>query len=189
MDYTLSEIVNHKNTIMNLSNQLINVYDINQEISINEELIKEAQFLLSLLNIKKNLIFNQNFQNIFQQMMPIKLINNNNNNNNFINNVQEPKKEIYSLIFKDSSGKSIVMQCLPDDKLSSVFNKFEAKIGFSDGENYFKYVCNDCVLNPFESVKEANLRNCSKIVVVDLHNDIIWRMILFIYFTNLNIFL
>ena len=46
MDYTLSEIVKHKSTIMNLSNQLINTYDVNQEISINEELIKEAQFLL-----------------------------------------------------------------------------------------------------------------------------------------------
>ena len=173
MDYTLSEIVNHKNTIMNLSNLLINAYDVNQEISINEELIKEAQFLLSLLNIKKNLIFSQNFQNKFQQMMPIKPINNNNNNNNnFINNVQEPKKEIYSLIFKNSSGMSIVMQCLPDDKLSSVFDKYEAKIGFSDKKDAFKYVCNDCVLNPFESVKEANLRNCSKIVVVYLHNDI-----------------
>ena len=44
MDYTLSEIVKHKSTIMNLSNHLINTYDVNQEISINEELIKEAQF-------------------------------------------------------------------------------------------------------------------------------------------------
>ena len=63
MDYTLSEIVKHKSTIMNLSNQLINTYDVNQEITLNEELIKQAQFLLKLLNIKKNLIFDQNFQN------------------------------------------------------------------------------------------------------------------------------
>ena len=127
---------------------------------------------MNLFNPMPNQInmFNNINNNLFQQMMPIKPIN---NNNNFINNVQEPKKEIYSLIFKNSQGKSIVMQCLPDDKLSSVFNIFEAKIGFSEGKNYFKYVCNDCVLNPFESVKEANLRNCSKIVVVDLHNDII----------------
>ena len=30
MDYTLSEIVNYKNNILNLSNQLINTYDVNQ---------------------------------------------------------------------------------------------------------------------------------------------------------------
>ena len=53
MDYTLAEIVNHKNNILNLSNNLINTADVNQEITLNEELIKQAQFLLKLLNIKK----------------------------------------------------------------------------------------------------------------------------------------
>ena len=53
MDYTLAEIINHKNNILNLSNNLINTADINQEITLNEELIKQAQFLLKLLNIKK----------------------------------------------------------------------------------------------------------------------------------------
>ena len=53
MDYTLAEIVNHKNNIINLSNNLINSADVNQEITLNEELIKQAQFLLKLLNIKK----------------------------------------------------------------------------------------------------------------------------------------
>jgi len=53
MDYTLGEIINHKNNILNLSNNLINTADINQEITLNEELIKQAQFLLKLLNIKK----------------------------------------------------------------------------------------------------------------------------------------
>ena len=127
---------------------------------------------MNLFNPMPNQInmFNNINNNLFQQMMPIKPIN---NNNNFINNVQEPKKEIYSLIFKNSSGMSIVMQCLPDDKLSSVFDKYEAKIGFSDKKDAFKYVCNDCVLNPSESVKKANLRNLSKIVIVNLHNDII----------------
>ena len=53
MDYTLAEIINYKNNILNLSNNLINTADINQEITLNEELIKQAQFLLKLLNIKK----------------------------------------------------------------------------------------------------------------------------------------
>ena len=45
MDYTLAEIVNHKTN---------NTADVNQEIALNEELIKQTQFLLKLLNIKKN---------------------------------------------------------------------------------------------------------------------------------------
>ena len=40
MDYTLAEIVNHKTNILNLSNNLFNTADINQEITLNEELIK-----------------------------------------------------------------------------------------------------------------------------------------------------
>ena len=63
MDYTLSEIVKHKSNISNLSTKLINAFEVNQEIFISEELIKETQFLLSLLNIKKNLIVGQNFAN------------------------------------------------------------------------------------------------------------------------------
>ena len=63
MDYTLSEIVKHKNNISNLSIKLINILETNQEIFISEELIKETQFLLSLLNIKKKLIVGQNFAN------------------------------------------------------------------------------------------------------------------------------
>ena len=87
MDYTLAEIVNHKTNILNLSNNLFNTADINQEITLNEELIKQAQFLLKLLNIKKNLIFGQNFQNnnmnnIFNPMQnnPMNMFNNINNN-------------------------------------------------------------------------------------------------------------
>ena len=41
----LAEIVNHKTNIINFSNHLFNTSDINQEITLNEELIKQAQFL------------------------------------------------------------------------------------------------------------------------------------------------
>ena len=91
MDYTLSEIVKHKSTIMNLSNQLINTYDVNQEISKNEELIKEAQFLLSLLNIKKNFLFGQNFQNNNMNNIFNPMQNNQMNMFNNINNNQFPQ--------------------------------------------------------------------------------------------------
>ena len=190
MDYTLSEIVKHKSTIMNLSNQLINTYDVNQEISINEELIKEAQFLLSLLNIKKNFLFGQNFQNNnmnnifnpmqnkqmnmfnninnnqFQQMMPIKSMQNIFNNN--MNDIQEPKKEEIILLFEKQSDRSVItVHCTPDDKLSFVFNRCVQKINFRSNRNDFKFIYNNSALNSSESVKEAGLRNFSKILVCD----------------------
>ena len=197
MDYTLSEIVKHKSTIMNLSNKLINTYDVNQEISINEELIKEAQFLLSLLNIKKNFLFGQNFQNNnmnnifnpmqnnpmnmfnninnnqFPQMMPIQSMQNIFNNNN-MNDIQEPKKEEIILLFeKEQDRRSIItIHCTPDDKLSFVFNQYVQKINFRSNRNDLKFIYNNSALNPSKSVKEAGLVNYSKILVYDI-NDII----------------
>ena len=63
MNYTLDEIRKHKNKLYDLSNKLINTFDINQEIMINNEIKYEAECLLSLLNIKKNEINNSNNQN------------------------------------------------------------------------------------------------------------------------------
>ena len=191
MDYTLAEIVNHKTNILNLSNNLFNTADINQEITLNEELIKQAQFLLKLLNIKKNLIFGQNFQNNnmnnifnpmqnnqmnmfnninnnqFPQMMPIQSMQNIFNNNN-MNDIQEPKKEEIILLFeKYSDGSIITIHCTPDDKLSFVFNRYIQKINFSGNQEDLKFIYSNSVLNPSESVKEAGLRNNMKILVLE----------------------
>ena len=38
--------------------RLINTLDINEEISINNEIKKETEILISLLNIKKNSLMN-----------------------------------------------------------------------------------------------------------------------------------
>ena len=112
MDYTLAEIINHKNNILNLSNNLINTADINQEITLNEELIKQAQFLLKLLNIKKNFLFGQNFQNnnmnnIFNPMQnnQMNMFNNINNqfqqmmNQNIMNEPRDLKRKEIGLRF------------------------------------------------------------------------------------------
>ena len=70
MNYTLEEIRKHKNKINELSNKLINIFDVNEEIMINNEIKYETECLLSLLKIKKNEINNINNQNnIGQQQM------------------------------------------------------------------------------------------------------------------------
>ena len=62
MNYTLEEIKKHKNKINDLSNKLINISDVYEEIMINNEIKNETECLLSLLNIKKNEINNINNQ-------------------------------------------------------------------------------------------------------------------------------
>ena len=68
MDFTLIEINKHKNNINNLSTKLLNTFNINEEISINNEIKKEAEILVSLLNIKMNSIMAQNQQMIQNQI-------------------------------------------------------------------------------------------------------------------------
>ena len=97
MDYTLLQIVNQKNKIYELSNKLNNSFDINEEILIGNEIKNETEFLLSLLNNKKNELNQQNYinNNLNVQMFnPINYnannFNNNNlNNNNFNNNIHQ----------------------------------------------------------------------------------------------------
>ena len=89
MDYILLQIVNRKNKICELSNKLINSFDINEEILIGNEIKNETEFLISLLNIKKNELNQQNYinNNLNVQMFnPINYNANNFNNNNLINN-------------------------------------------------------------------------------------------------------
>ena len=78
MDNTLFEINKHKFNILSLANKLINTFNINEEMSINNEIKKETEFLLSLLNIKNNAIMNQmamnNNMNFFNPMMILILL-------------------------------------------------------------------------------------------------------------------
>ena len=71
---TEQEIQNHKNKLNNLIFRLNNTHNLDEETIINNEIKNESECLSSLLNIKRNELFNQ--QNIL--------------NNNFNNNIQIP---------------------------------------------------------------------------------------------------
>ena len=181
MDYTLGEIVNHKNNIINLSNNLINTIDVNQEITINEELIRQSQFLLKLLNIKKNLIYGLNFQNNninLPSSMPnqINMFNDLNNNQfqqmmplNIMDNTQEIKKETINLRFHNSLGIERLISFSPDDKVSEVIQKYK-NIDQSYGKKDLIFLFKGIKLNPNKSIKEEGLRENSIIVVYDVAN-------------------
>ena len=75
--YTLIEIKKHKANIQNLSNKLINTVDINEEISVNNEIKKETELLLSLLNIKKNELLQNNNMNFPSLIFNCNIMNQN----------------------------------------------------------------------------------------------------------------
>ena len=102
LDSTLVEIYKHKNNISNLSTKVLKTLLIQDEIFLINEIKKETEILISLLNIKSNIlnqnqhpiqnINNQIFMPIFNQKNLININNNiNNNNNNNINNNQFPQ--------------------------------------------------------------------------------------------------
>ena len=90
MDTTQIEINKTTLNIVNLSNKLINTFNPSEEISINYELKKEVDFLLTLLTKKMNSQMNQmpmnnNSMNLFNPMM----------NNNFdINLAQQQQMQM-----------------------------------------------------------------------------------------------
>ena len=82
MENTLNEINKRKLNIVSLGNKLISTYNINEEIFISNEIKKETDFLLSLLNIKNSAMMNQmamnNNMNNFNPMMNPNFVNYNN---------------------------------------------------------------------------------------------------------------
>ena len=64
MEFIQQEINKHKTKLMNLINNLINTQLINEEIFINNEIKKESECLISLLNVKQKELLNQMNNNI-----------------------------------------------------------------------------------------------------------------------------
>ena len=60
MNFIQEEINIHKNKLMTLINNLINTQLINEEIFINNEIKKESECLISLLNVKQKRIIEPN---------------------------------------------------------------------------------------------------------------------------------
>ena len=179
MDFTLIEINKHKNNISNLSTRLLNTFDINEEISINNEIKKETEILDSLLNIKMNSIMAQNQQmmqfQIQQQMQAqqnmfnqLQNMQNNPLNNNLPNQIEESKKYI-TVIFrtgkqdKDVNPIDPMIQCSLDEKVSKVIERYRMQA--NDVETNTKFIFNAHPLNPTLTVAEAGLSDISNIFV------------------------
>ena len=157
MEYIQQEINIHKTKLMTLINNLINTQLINQEISINNEIKKESECLISLLNIKQNILMNPininnnmnlnrfmiqpnlmmaNIQPInMNQMQQQMILNNFNNiqNNNGDNNC------IINITFIDDFGKKTVVQIKTNEKISEMIEKYRKKANDYNPKTLFLY--------------------------------------------------
>jgi len=187
MDNTLYEINKHKFNILSLANKLINTYEINQEISINNEIKKETEFLLSLLNIKNSSMMNQmamNNMNFFNPMMNPNFVN---NNNQFQQMIQQQLMQIQQMLlqppmnqqmeniqkiedkitvkFRKDRAEPIPVKCSLNNSISDIIKKYR-KYSL-DNEPEEKFIFNAKALSPSLTVAEAGLTNNSNIFVVE----------------------
>ena len=186
---TEEEIQNHKNKLKNLITKLNNTHNIDEEISINNDIKNETEFLSSLFKIKRNEL-NQNMNNnmniypmqqpmVDQQMMQQQMMQQQmmqqqmmaaqqaqaqqamqNNLNNQINNG-------ISVIFRqgeDPNSPIRIYGCYPDQKVSSIIEKYRIKSGDFDIDK--KFIYNAKALKSYLSLAEAGICNNANFFVV-----------------------
>ena len=191
MENVLEEIKKHKNKMNELSTRLINITDINEEILLNTEIKNETEFLLSLFNIKKNLININQFPNQFmfspqqqqqmaqqqaimqqqammhQQMMQQQMMaaqaqaNKQAQMNNNLNNMDNDEKEIN--IKFNKKGNIIYIKMSNYDMVADLINEYLTKTKTKNAT--FKF-CNK-ILSPTDisSLYEVGLKDNSEIIV------------------------
>ena len=189
---TEEEIQNHKNKIKNLISKLINTHNIDEEISINNEIKYETEFLSSLFRIKRNELAqnkNNNMQ-MQQQMMAAPqpamsnmLYKNTQRTNPFqdffpfeslMSGSTFSQIEGFSVIFRGSGATAeqvsapIMVQCMPDEKVSEVIEKYRNKAGDHDPNK--KFIFNAKSLKSYLTVAEAGLTDNANIFVITTNN-------------------
>ena len=188
MEIIQQEINTHKNKMMNLINNLMNTQLINEEISINNEIKKESEFLFSLLTIKQDKQNTLNIQNninnnininpfSFQQKPFINPLNininpiqqnifHNNfncNGNNDVNNIK------INIRFYHFTGKNTILTCDINEKFADVVQKYREKSN-DYKEDFFSW--NGQKLSPFSTMTlaEIGIKMNNTITVFDVRN-------------------
>ena len=172
MEYIQQEINTHKNKLMSLINNLINTQLINEEIFINNEIKKESECLISLLNVKQNCLMNpininNNIINPFMHQPNLFMMNelaiNNNQlqpefiSNNFQNNNGANSQIINVQFQKDTTLKNTLLHCNPNEKISNVIKKYREKA--NDYDEKIKFIFNGKELNPSLTLSQSGIVN------------------------------
>ena len=191
MEYILIEINKYKNKLKTLTDKLTSIIDINDELSINNEIKNISDFLSSLLNIKKNLMNkkdnsiilpNQNVMNNEKNQQAaapeissfhIILQNEENDNNkdiehsnNFLSNFKSTQIRV---IFRQANGRfASSVFCLPEEKIANVIDKYRNKSG--DYNPYKRFIFNSKDLSQELTVNEVGISNNSNIFIINSSN-------------------
>ena len=181
---TEEEIQNHKNKLKNLISKLIYTHNIDEEVSINNEIKNETEFLSSLFKIKRNDI-NQNKninvqmqqqmmqqQQIQQQMMQQQMMQQQMMAAAQMQNIlNDPINAGISVVFRPSGSSNNFLKmaptrvlCDPNEKVSSIIEKYRMQTGDYDLDKIF--IFNAKKLAPSLTLAEAGLINNSVIFVV-----------------------
>ena len=175
---TQIEINKHKTNIINLAMKLSNTFIINEEISINNEIKKETEFLESLLNIK----YQQNMpqpmnpmiqQQMMQQQMQQQMIQQQFQQQMMMQqqmmNIPLEDEKGWNLIFEDKIDGKMVHISINEQKLvKEAISLYKLKSGKTD--NNIKFIFNSHELNQEMKICQAGLSDRCKIYV--LENDL-----------------
>ena len=173
---TQIEINKHKTNICNLAMKLSNTFNIYEEISINNEIKKETEFLESLLNIKnqQNMLQplnqmipqqmqQQMLQQQFQQMMLMQ-------QQMFQQqmNITIDDENGWNLIFEDGNSRQEITIRINNEKLvKEAIAKYMLKSGRTDK---CKFVFDGKELIPKMKINQSGLSNKSRILVLSTQN-------------------
>ena len=173
---TQIEINKHKTNIYNLAMKLSNTFNIYEEISINNEIKKETEFLESLLNIKnqQNMLQplnqmmpqqmqQQMLQQQFQQMMLMQ-------QQMFQQqmNITIDDENWWDLTFEDCNSKEVTNIRINNEKLvKEAISMYMLKSGRTDK---CRFIFNNKNLFPEIKIKHSGLNNKSRILVLSLDN-------------------
>ena len=176
MEQVLQEINKHKTKLISLINNLINTELINEEIFINNEIKKESEYLIPLLNVKQNILMNPinlnnniNFNPLLFQPNPMMI------NNLAINQMQPqfiindfPNKNVDNIkiinvhLQNNVTGKITNLICNPNEIISEIIKRYREK---SNDYEEIKLLCDGKDLNPSSTLSECGIFNNKKIIV------------------------
>ena len=178
MNFVQQEINSHKTKLMSLINNLINTQLINEEIFINNEIKKESECLISLLNIKQNELLNQmNNNNINPNpfmLQPNNMMNIPPMNVNQMNMGQhEINEDMLNIIFERQYGspKNIVINAQSHETVSNIIKKYKEKSN-DNNDNFYLWNLKDLNNYVNYAISDLGLQNQNKIQV-SLKRDIL----------------
>ena len=170
VNFIQQEINIHKTKLMNLINNLYNTQLINEEIFINNEIKKESECLISLLNVKQKELLNQMNNNI--NLNPFMFQPNNLMNIPPINinqmNIEQPQinRNHLNIIFERETDvpKNIVIRTQYNETVSNIIKKYQEKSN-DYNDNFYLWDLKDLNNYMNSTLSELKIKHLEKIHV------------------------